>query len=355
MNAQTRINQVRTLLEQEQLDGVILLLQSNLSWLFKGRFHINVASEEGVASVFVTRTSVAGLVNNIEYERLVAEEGLDCDTWHVVPWHDEPARQAILDGWGNSGRVKTDAQLAQAFLGLRVLMTQVEQGQLRLLGPIAAHAVEAACKACQPDETEQAVGARVAAACASAGVDPVVLLVAGARRAPLYRHGLPTDQAIGQSAIVSVCGRKYGLIVSVTRMVHFGSMPDDLAHRHEAVRSVDATMIDASRPGQALADVFAQAVAAYAEVGYPQEWTFHHQGGLAGYRSREMRATPTATLPLQAGHIVAWNPSIAGVKSEDTVLIHPDAHEVLTDTGGFPQVPVKVNGHVVVRPSVLIR
>ena len=79
--------------------------------------------------------------------------------------------------------------------------------------------------------------------------------------------------------------------------------------------------------------MFAAGVEAYAEQGFEGEWRSHHQGGLTGYRGREVFGTPgePALIPAQAA--VAWNPSIAGgAKSEDTALVTADGVEVITRT-----------------------
>jgi antitoxin VapB len=53
-----------------------------------------------------------------------------------------------------------------------------------------------------------------------------------------------------------LCGRREGLVCSITRLVHFGRLPDDLRRKAEAVASVDAAFIDATRPGCTLDEVF---------------------------------------------------------------------------------------------------
>ena len=76
---------------------------------------------------------------------------------------------------------------------------------------------------------------------------------------------------------------------------------------------------------------------AYERAGFPEEWRRHHQGGLTGYKGREVFATPGDTTPLATSCAVAWNPSITGgAKSEDTALVGPDGIEIVTATPGLP-------------------
>jgi Xaa-Pro aminopeptidase len=113
-------------------------------------------------------------------------------------------------------------------------------------------------------------------------------------------------------------------------------------------------MIVATQPGRTIGQVFKIAQEAYARVGYADEWRLHHQGGPAGYEPREYLATPGSTDRVYAGQVYAWNPSIAGSKSEDSVLIGDNGFEVLTAIPGWPKLEVDVSGQIIERPDILI-
>jgi hypothetical protein len=83
------------------------------------------------------------------------------------------------------------------------------------------------------------------------------------------------------------------------------------------------------------------AAQAYEARGYPDEWRRHHQGGLTGYKGREVFAVPDEPTPLPGSCAVAWNPSITGgAKSEDTALVSDERLEVLTRTPALPEIDV---------------
>jgi hypothetical protein len=79
----------------------------------------------------------------------------------------------------------------------------------------------------------------------------------------------------------------------------------------------------------------------------------HHQGGLAGYAPREIVATPEAVDEVAVGQVYAWNPSIAGTKSEDTILVGEQENEVLTSIPAWPVTRVMVNDRTIRRPAIL--
>jgi antitoxin VapB len=80
---------------------------------------------------------------------------------------------------------------------------------------------------------------------------------------------------------------------------------------------------------------------AYAAQGVADEWRRHHQGGLTGYRGREVFAVPEDPTIIPDSAAVAWNPSIGGGgKSEDTALVSPEGVEVITRTPELPELDV---------------
>jgi antitoxin VapB len=94
-------------------------------------------------------------------------------------------------------------------------------------------------------------------------------------------------------------------------------------------------------------------MAAYAETGFPGEWQLHRQGGPAGYEPREYVATPDSADTVSVGQVYAWNPSITGTKSEDTILVGRKANQVLTTMKDWPVLPATVGGQEIARPAIL--
>jgi antitoxin VapB len=202
--------------------------------------------------------------------------------------------------------------------------------------------------------SEYQLTALMSGAAEARGVRAQVLLVATDERIFRYRHPLPTAKAMQRYAMLVFCGRQHGLVCSVTRLVHFGPLPDELQHKSQAVAEVDASMIAATRPGRSLGEVFELTRQAYARVGYPDEWQLHHQGGPAGYEPREFLATASVDVPVGLGQAYAWNPSITGTKSEDTILVSPAGNQVLSLSPDWPAITVEVAGQSIARPAILV-
>jgi Xaa-Pro aminopeptidase len=182
------------------------------------------------------------------------------------------------------------------------------------------------------------------------GVQAIVNLIATDERIYSYRHPLPTSKKLARYAMLILCGRRAGLICSLTRLVHFGPLADDLKQKIAACAKVDAAFIGSTQPGRTLGEIFEYAVTAYAAQGFPGEWQKHHQGGAAGYEPREYLALPASADRVSTGQAYAWNPSITGYKSEDTILVGDEHNQILTEIPGWPV--TTVNG--IARPTILV-
>ena len=152
--------------------------------------------------------------------------------------------------------------------------------------------------------------------------------------------------------MVVICARRHGLFANLTRFVADRPLTAEEADAQQRLFRVEAAFLDATRPGQLVRDVLAAGTAAYAEHGFAaDEWRNHHQGGPTGYLSRDHLATPECTEAVDDLQAFAWNPSVPGLKVEDTVLATAAGPEVLTVDPAWPA--QEVEGRP--RPLVLVR
>ena len=356
-----KLRRIGELLASKGLDAMLLRRVSSFAWATCGAAsYVNRATTEGAATLLITPERRYLITNNIEATRLEQEEKLADQGWEfrVTPWHEvadgmeELTRGLKLGADGpHPGATDLSAELAR----LRANLLPEEVERFRTLGSICAEAMDSAIRAVRPGQTEYQIAAQLAQETESRGAQAIVNLIATDERIFSFRHPLPTDKTLDRYAMLILCGRRWGLVCSITRLVHFGPLPDELRRKMEAVARVDATFIAATRPGRALSDIFERATAAYAQTGFADEWQLHHQGGPAGYEAREYVATPGLTDLVSVGQVYAWNPSITGTKSEDTMLVAEDGNEVLTSISGWPTLSVDVEGQAepILRPAIL--
>ena len=356
-----KLMRIRELLQQRSLDAVLIERADNFAWATCGASAVvNLASDRGAASLLVTTSKHFVLTDPIEAPRLEAEEGLADKGWEfkVSPWYEA---SGAVEHMTRGGRLGSDfpragaVDIASDLMPLRAALTTEELARYRELGTLSAQTMEAAIHMTRPGMTEHELSGLLGREASGRGLQPIVNLVATDERVFRFRHPLPTQKRLDRYAMLVLCGRKWGLVCSLTRLVHFGRLPDELRSKAEAVARIDAQFILGTRPGKILGEIFKEGLQAYAGVGFPDEWKLHHQGGLAGYGPRELVATPTTDFRVSAGQAYAWNPSITGTKSEDTILIGENGNEIITAIAGWPTMDVAIPAGRVERPAILAR
>jgi Xaa-Pro aminopeptidase len=355
----TKQDRIQALLAERQLDALLLQRVSSFAWATCGvASYVNTATTTGEAALLITPSGRHLLTNNIEATRLEGKAKLAEQGWqfHVAPWYEAPDTLTRLTGGfrlGADGPVPDAVDLSHELARLRANLAPEEGERFRILGRLCAEAIDHAARAVRPGHTEYEIAALLAREVERRGVQAIVNLVATDEGVFALRHPLPTGKELERYAMLVLCGRRWGLVCSITRLIHFGRLSDELRRKAEAVAQVDATFLAATRSGQTLGRIFRRATAAYAETGFPDEWQLHHQGGPAGYEPREYIATSHSQDLVQVGQVYAWNPSIAGTKSEDTILVGAAGPEVLTAIDGWPVLSKAVGDAEYARPAIL--
>ncbi|MFM2309481.1 MAG: hypothetical protein RLY87_1602 [Chloroflexota bacterium] len=351
---------IAQLMTDAGLNGLLLSRSANVSWMTcGGQAHVGLNSETAVANILCTPERDYLVASGIEMPRMRAEEMSDLPlTPHEFPWFEPQQRDAWIDHVCGVGTWASDMpgarSQAAALTALRVTLEPEEISRYRSLGAATGRAIEAVTRAVRPGMREFEVAGLLAAHVYAMGAAPVVTLVAADERLSQFRHPIPTENRVKNIAMVVVCARKHGLIVSATRLVAFGALDAVTAQRAADCAAVDAAAWHASVPGQSLRSAFQAIIAAYHAHGHINEWHKHHQGGVTGYENREIQARPDSSHIIAVNQAFAWNPSITGTKSEDTMIVTANGPESLSTTGDWPMQQIVIGRHTYERPAILI-
>lgn len=333
-----KLEWMRNALQETRAAGVRLRGTDWFAWATAGGSHtVLLAAETGVAEVLVTANDAWILTDEIEAQRLQDEElpaSNNGTAYKLIahPWIKSSDRATFIQKATENGKIISDRPTSsESFLPTSLLhhkrtLLSSELERYRLVGRLASEAMTEVLNNAQPDWTEYQLAGAGATALWQRGLHPTLTLAAGERRLPLYRHPTPSQEAIGQQAMLVFCARGYGLYANLTRFVCFGSLPSEFADRHQQVMLVEAAALDRSKPNTPLNEVYQTLAEAYNHEGYPNAIREHHQGGTTGYLAREVVATPDTTDTLAANMAIAWNPSLVGAKVEDTFVILPDGN-----------------------------
>ncbi len=347
-------------MSERELHGVLLRRNENIAWLTGGAVELRVLTpaETGVGSVLVT---VDGrcfyLTTENEAPRLAEEEFGALGFEPVIfPWFADATVERALEVAGP--HVACDQPtpgMAPAHLyPLRASLSAAEIRRFRWLGAATAAATVEVLRELKPGVSEFEMEARVAAALLRRGILPSVLLMAVDERIVRYKHAVARGRRLERFAMLNLCARRWGLTVSITRFAHMGAMPDELKKGFEAASKANAALLHHTRAGATAAELYRAASQAYVAAGFAGEERRHHQGGATGYWEREWVATPEGTERVVDGQAFAWNPSAAGGKAEDTVLLRDGTIETLTATPELPELKAMWDGVEYASAGVLL-
>lgn len=367
-----KMKRLTDFLDRHQLDGVLLHRRNNFAWITGGRDnHIANSSPSGVAYLLATRNQRVCFTNTIEAPRFADEElagtGIEVVSY---PWYDAAKGRKALQDLIAGRKIAADVNdsgdfnalgagllpLPADFNELRWSLTEAEMIRYRDGGRRTAFAIEQACMQIKPGMSEHEIAGMLDLLIHASGCNPVVTLVAADERVRRFRHPIPTTHKLQDYVMLVTCAEFAGLISNCTRFVSFKPLSQEIQRKQQAVANVDAAVNLATRPGRTLGEIFATLEKAYAEQGYPEEWTLHHQGGSTGYNGRDVFATPGSPVKVLDHQAFAWNPSITGTKSEDTILCTSRGIEFLTQASNdWPKLQASVGKESIERPAILVR
>jgi len=271
----------------------------------------------------------------------------------AFPWNKPERRTEIVAAITGGGVLATEQDVAADLFCLRTVMTEYDLADYRKLCKETALILEETVRGLTAGVSGYELAGEISKQFWAADIEPITILSAFDGRALQYRHPLPSADRLENYALVAICGRRNGLIASITRNVLLRE--DSLMMERQAkCAMVDAVATRRLKPGANVGEIFDAMVAEYAAQGYPGEEAFHHQGGLTGFIPREIRANTGNTHTVREHEVYAFNPTLQGAKCEDTILVTETGFEVLTHTGSYAYVDCTVDGMTIQKPGILV-
>lgn len=358
---QEKERRVREFLQSRGFAGVLLKRQANFSWMTGGGLNlVGITTELGATSLLITKNEKYLISNNIEAPRMIHEEGLEAQgfTSKIYPWYEDQETAMVKDlvkgkPFGSDVPFPNATTVPEEVARLRYSLTEQEVERYRWLGERTSLALEKTMEETRKGEKESEVVGRLCQKLWNDRIDPVTLMAAADERIYQFRHPIPSEKKVEKHLMVSVNARKWGLIVSLTRFVHFGKVPNELKEQYRANVFIDCAFMTATRPGVPAREVLRRGLDAYREKGFPEEWKLHHQGGSIGYTGRDYRTHFNTPDIIQENQAFTWNPSLTGTKSEDTILASSKGPEMITRPMSYPVIALTVDGTSFARPDIL--
>jgi Xaa-Pro dipeptidase len=351
-------------------DGLVLTGPAAVAWACGGGFPPvdRTAAVDLVWAVF-TRSGRWLVTTNVEAERIRIEydpAAHGFDGVAEVPWYcadDFAVTAADLAGMppdrlASDGHHAFGQDASADLVALRLALSGAEADELAALGGDAAAALQSGLEQWLPGERDLDIQARCAAQLEAAGADAPVLIVGGDDRLEQYRHPLAIGAPVRRLAMAVVVARRAGLHVALTRFAAAAPASPEYAALRRKVLAIEDAVLAACTPDSRYGAALDSLAAGYASAGADGAWAGHYQGGPIGFAQREFEIAPGQTgsrwycQPIEAGHAVAWNPSLpGGAKAEDTYLV--TASGQLSRVTTAPGWPEEISDRGGSRPAVL--
>jgi antitoxin VapB len=355
--AAEKLSRTLALLKREQLGGLLIESAADFSWI--------TAGSEAAVPVFVRADGRRFLLTTASEGVRLLDGDLKGMGYELseIRWESAKAdREAALMSLSAGQPFAADSgslggrMLGEAVAALRAPLTDTEIRKYRWLGPKCAQAIESVCRRVEPGMTEKGIEVLVSCELLRHTIRPESVCVATDERINRESAGRSSEDAKLEKALrIRVCAQRWGLHVSLTRMVHFGPVPEEMEKAAEAAAAVNAGLWARTLPDAKAASILQDARADYAKAGYAGDWARGDQGGAIGYLAPDWVATPESSRSISSGQAFAWCPTVHGVRIEDTMLLDGDNLQILTRTADWPVIESRALGHIYRSAGILVR
>lgn len=351
---------VRRIIEENGVDGIVFSTNSNFKWLScGGASDVIKNADTSLVYLFFTGSDRYLIASRSDVSRVMEEELKGLGFKDVIyDWYS----QSFFDGLekiGFKGKLGSDTYFPEAkdlsgdIAASRCLLTSPEIERYKIMCKQYSEMFTRYCRSLRPGLSEREIAAGLCYEGNKLGMRFPVLMVGSDERISAYRHPTATDKKVNDYVLFATVVEREGVCANVTRSIYFGSMDKQLAEKQEAVNTVEATYQHSSRPGITLGELFEIGKKAYKDTGYDGEWQNHLQGGISGYAPLEFLTVAGSDVKVKKDHIMGWNPTIKGAKSEDPIHITEDGPVQYTIDKNWPSKEYPVGGKDYIRPLIM--
>ena len=359
---------LRAWLKTNGLDGAIISRRDNFAWITTGGDNrvIN-CSEMGVGHLVITPDRHYLVSHYMDSDRLMEEQvpgqGYEQVTTY---WYqgDERARALALAG----ENVAADTHFprthfaAEAIMDLQWPLNEIEVTRTRWLARAVGQILEKVFREVEPGMTEREIQRQLHSQLIRQGIDFEVAIVGSDERIHKYRHVLATDKPLERYLLLGPVVRKWGLFALVSRCAHFGEPPAEVQRAFQAAATIEARIISILEEslekgldkGLKFSRILECQKAWYEQLGVPDGWIYHFQGGPTGYVLVDAARSLTDKA-IQVPQAYSWFTTVKGAKVEEVTLLTQNGVEIASLGQNWPVIEVDTPKGPYKVPGMLIR
>ncbi len=350
---------IRELLDKKDLKGIIFASQTNFLWLSGGKLN-NVIRNENISLVYLlfTKDKRYLIASNSDGPRVIEEELENLDFEFIkYRWFDKDYTQGLK-------RIGLKGKMGSDFTNYNFIDVQNEITNIRRnLSDLEIKKYLDFCNEYSKIITDYCLNLKklteieIAASLHDIlfrrGVRLSVLLVGSDDRIFKFRHPCFTNKPVEKYVLIATSAERNGIYANVSRSIHFGKIPSELAEKQKAVNYVYSIFFEKAVSGKTLGELYEIGKKAYKDAGFSNEWKNHHQGGILGYKPLEYIIYKGSNTRINNNNIMGFNPTITGVKTEDPVLIQNGTSRITVFDERWPYEEFEIKEKKVRRPMIL--
>ncbi len=364
LEIKNKIFKIREILEKENLSGILVNQQYNISWLTAGAAnHVLWDDQNSLIGILITEDREIIFSENGDFTRIQDEEFFNYPfEFKKFEWYSSSLNSEVLRVTG--GRVGTDfhapgiddyININGILSELRSVLTETEIKRLKSNGKKASESLTSVCSRTKSGMRESEIASMLCEEYIRNGFSISVILLGGDERSLKYRHQVVTDHEVKKHFSFVGVGRKEGLTFPINRVVSFGKPSAELEDNNRKIETVYVYLNSMARIGVNLSEIYRSLPGIYRKSGIDKdEWRNHTQGGTMGYLPREAVLCEGCDYILRENNVIGWNPSLPGVMAEDVYLLKKDDLEYITYDKKWPSQKIVVEGIEKIRPAIMI-
>ncbi len=359
-DSQNKRERLREWMDKRGLDGVILSKADSFAWITTGGNNRVVNdSEIGVGHIVITKDEHYLIAYYMDADRLY-EEQVPGQGYQLIKmyWHegDERIKAKKLAGLnaGADTHMPDVEYIAQEINDLQWPITQLELDRYRVLGKIHNDVLLKIFNQVMPGMRENEVYSSVVSEFSKYDIKVDVSICGSDERIDKYRHILPTDKQIDKYLILGPVISKSGLHSLVSRSMYFGDPPERIKKAFKAAATIQGRIFKELKPGLKFSKILELQKKWYADLGYPDGWHYHFQGGPTGYVVVDVGKNQT-NQEICAPQPYSWFTTIQGAKVEELSILTHKGIEIASMFNNWPTIEVETNNGAISVPGMLIR
>ena len=335
-------------------------MPAHVAWFTSGMSVRGLVADSERPGIYTNGLQRYVICGNVDTHRVFDEE-LDGLGFQLKEWQWTTGRASLLGELIAGKKVAVDRPYPnlplineRLRLELRPL-TQFEFEQLRTLGRILAHALEATAKEFNPGDTEADVAGEISHRLMRRGAIAEMVSVTAEERGATYRRAGFTTTPITTACTLQATATMHGLHATASRTVLFGTSNPGYRTAFDTACKLSAIYRSMSKPNESIATAGEAGRWILANTPHEYDWRLSQPGFGTGRLAAEELRRMGHDEPFGASQTVVWQARVGPAAVVDTIVVSVDGPIPITGPQDWPFKRIRLKDRVNDVPDMLVR